>query len=280
MRKNIYRGVLTIFSVLALAGSSQATTLYSLSTADISATPNTYIADSTTAGGGGTFSGSILPSNLTYANTSTSSSAGAYFLGKYTASTLTSVGDSITLNFTVKLTNFDASNSQAVRFGLFNVGTATTGAAGSGFDTSTGYRADFGSSSGAVSASGIRERTGSNANLFSTGISPELSSTAPYFTYLSGGIYNGSFTVTKTTLGVDISAQLGDSATFTVSDTASAFTTFNAFSIFAVNGGAVSATADFTTLTVSTVPEPEAWTMVFGGMALLFGRGLMRRRLA
>jgi len=271
--------------VTLLATSVHAAIMYDLSTAQISGgSQNTWAASNNFASGqNGTFSGT-QPTNLKFTSGSTTTGGFDYFLGTFSSTTLANAGDTLTLNFTVTTNNVSSTVAgQALRFGLFNVGSATTGShtpTANSFNAATGYRVDYGPTNNA--ADGIRERTSTNDNLFATGTSPLLSGQNPNdftFLFLDNTTYSGSFKLELLTGSqVKITAEIGGNA-YSVTDTASAFTTFNAFSFFVVNDNSdpYQASLDFTQLSVSSVPEPMISCLALGGFAVVLA-GIRRRR--
>lgn len=281
---NIRISFLSIVALLTLFSHSPAATLFDLTTAATSGGSQNLFAASATAGGSGlgSFSGT-LPGNLIF--TSGTTAGNDYFVGKFSSHTLTSVGDTLTLGFTVTTTNFPSATPQVFRFGLFNTtGTTGSGSPGSNsYNLASGYRVDYGT---ANAANGIRERTGAALNLYTTSSTPLVGSqTSSNFTFspASGSTYTGSFAVQLMTGGqVQITSQINglSPASVSVLDTASAFTSYNTFSFFAPSASGNAATFNFGNLSVSTstVPEPS------GGLFLLLGGSLLtlinRRRLA
>lgn len=263
--------------VWLLSTSAHAAVLYDLSTAQIGGgSQNTWAASSTNAGGkNGTFSGT-LPTNLKFANGDATQGAFDYFTGTFASTALANVGDTITLSFTFTTNKISLTTAQALRFGLFNVGSATTGSetpAANSFRTATGYRVDYGPLDN--TSNGIRERTFTSSNLFNSGISPLLSGQNYQdftFKFLDNTTYSGSFKLELLTGSqVKITAEIGGNA-YSLTDTASAFTTFNAFSFYITNTSVGSpdyqASLDFTALTVTIVPEPATWGLALGGFTL------------
>lgn len=249
------------------------------------------ISDAVTSGGGqnvfasdpaSTFTGTTS-TRLIYNN----GTSGSYFVAKFPETvSLTNVGDKITFDWTVAVTNGANSGGQAFRVGLFDVGTATD----SNFGTSTGYRADYGTS---TNNRGFYERTGSNAGLFTAGAYTQYNVND----YASGD--RGSFTRTFATSPVTfsgsfsielldakdrkvrISTVLGTGTVASIIDDASAFTAFNSVAIW-IAGAAGTSGLDFSnltvTLTAAAVPEPAAAAAWLSAGLALAGIMLRKRR--
>ncbi|RRJ96031.1 PEP-CTERM sorting domain-containing protein [Opitutaceae bacterium TAV4] len=225
----------------------------------------------------GTFGGT-LPTNLTY---TVGTGNINYFVGKFASQSLTTIEDTLTLNFTVILSNISAAAGINFRFGLFNVGDATTGATGgadpNSFNTSSGYWAGY-SPASSVNV-GIRQRTGANNVLFATGIAPQFSLPDGQFVTNLNGTYSGSLTLELLTGGqVKITSQFAGLQSNTVTDTADAFRDFNAFSFY-INGTSGSAALNFSDLSVtytSSIPEPSIYALLMSGA---FGLLAILRRL-
>lgn len=271
--------------VTLLATSTHAAIVYDLSTAQISGgSQNTWAASNNFASGqNGTFSGTP-PTNLKFTSGSTTPGGFDYFLGTFSSTTIANAGDTLTLNFTVTTNNVSSTVAgQALRFGLFNVGSATTGShtpTANSFNAATGYRVDYGPTN--YAADGIRERTSTNDNLFATGNSPLLTSNYEDFTFqfLDNTTYSGLFKLELLAGNqVKITTEIGGNV-HSITDTASAFTTFNAFGFFVVNDSSSAphqASLDFTQLSVSAVPEPMISYLALGGLAVVLA-GIPRRR--
>ncbi|RRJ94913.1 cell wall anchor protein [Opitutaceae bacterium TAV4] len=251
-----------LFASLALLGFALNTqvsvaALYDLSTADSSgAGQNTFAASADAGGAGGTFGGT-LPGNLTFTS-GTVANTSDYFVGTFSSQSLRSVGDTLTLSFSVTLSNVQTTGSQHFRFGLFDVGTATTGAS-STFNAATGYRADYGNNNNANN--GIRQRTGTNANLFAGAATPIFpDQTSAGFTCAPiNGTYTGSLTLELLTDGhVKITSTFANQAPQSVTDSIDAFTNFNAFGFFVADTSTTQASLNFTALSVNytAIPEP------------------------
>lgn len=266
---------MTCLTALLFAAPVHAAILYDLTTASTSGGgQNTFAASTTNAvGAGGTFTGSTLPGNLKFTDGTSAAQSFDYFLGTFSSQSLT-VGSAIVLTFTATANGFQ-NVTQDLRFGLFNVGTATTGSgtpAGNSFSTATGYRSDYGASN---AANGIRERTGSNANLFATGASPLLTSgtQSSNFTLVpaDGTTYSGSLRIDLLAGGsVSITSQLGGLSSVTVTDATAPFTTFNAFGFFLDSAVATKASLNFTNLQIASVPEPTTYALLAMGIGLVF----------
>ena len=262
--------LLTFLLTATALTSAPAALLYDLNTAVVTGGgQNTFAAATGSAGGaGGSFTGS-LPTNLVFTDGGTNTFD--YFIGKFSTSTLTTVGDTLSLNFTATGANFSTLTGQSIRFGLFNVGTATTGA-GSTFNAATGYRADYGPANN-PGPGAIRERNNTADNLFSSGVSPNLTSNSVPFTFNPNGTYSGSLTLELLAGSqVKITSQIGGTTAVSVTDTTAAFTNFNSFGFFLTDNGSP-ASLSFTNLTVTSVPEPGTVALLgLAGMAFLLRR--------
>lgn len=260
------------FLTAVLAPPADATILYDLNTTDTSGGgQNTYGASTGSTGGqGGTFSGT-LPDNLVF--TSGGTTSGDYFIGKFSSQTLTNIGDTLTLSFTVTTNNFSQTGSQSIRFGFFDIGSATTGAS-STFSAASGYRVDYGVAS---ALNGIRERTGTADHLFSTPSAPIIGTqTSSNFSFIPANLttYSGSFELELLAGGeIQITSQIGGSTSASITGTAGAFTSFNAFSFYQLNNSNTgnSASVNFSSLVVeyTAIPEPTGYAFLLAGLCLV-----------
>ncbi|MDR1283906.1 MAG: cell wall anchor protein [Opitutaceae bacterium] len=238
-----------------------------------------FAAGGTGTGAGGTGSGKFfyggtpIPvphTKLQFQNGVTTANTLDYFVGKFNSRSLATVGDTLSLSFTATITNLRTDIGQTLRFGLFNT-TGTT----NGFGNATGYRADYGVSN---SGNGIRERTGTNDVLWSTGtVSPLVGvqdSSNFTFTPANGAAYTGSFTIELLSGNrVAVTSQIGSITATSIIDGATPFTTFNAFSFLIINGTERS-DINFSNLSVDftaapTIPETSASTLLAGALVIV-----------
>lgn len=274
--KTLKKTSLSLLLATVAISAAPAAILYDLNTADVSgAGQNTFAASTNTAGGaGGAFTGT-LPTNMVFTGGNVSFD---YFVGKFDVNTLTNVGDTLTLTFTASAANFITftGGSQAIRFGLFNIGSATDGASNT-YNAATGYRADYGVDN-SPGAGAIRQRTGTSSNLFATGASPSLTSNSTLFTFAPTGTFSGSLSLELLAGNqVMITSQIGGTTAVSITDTTAAFTSFNSFGFFLTGDTAASPSLNFTNLTVTAVPEPGAASLLCLGAGMTC---LLRRRKA
>jgi hypothetical protein len=270
-------------AALALAGTLQATTLYSLNTTvlDGNSGENTYI--SANGSGSGLSYNSGTPSL-----TLTLPGSGAYgqIIGNFSSSSLSSIGDSISLSYSFTVSSaavFNASDA-TFRVGLFNSnGTAVTGnTAGTDANNSTdlGYMAGYRGLTGTNgSANTFYQRNSSNNVLFTTAAysnssatfggntSPTLSSFGLAAGNLSG---SGSLTLTLISGGVRLSSVVNGGTAQTLDDLSGLVTTFDEFGFFGLSGSA-NPTITFSNIAVNytAVPEPSSCALLAGGLLLL-----------
>jgi len=270
--------------VACTAASSQAVTLYSLSSTvlDGNSGENTYI--SANGSGSGLSYNSGTPSL-----TMTLPGSGSYghIVGNFSSTSLASIGDSITLSysFTVSSATVVNSSDTTLRVGLFNSnGSAVTGnSAGTdpNFSTDLGYMAAYRGLTGTNgSTNTFYQRINSNSGLFSTAAfsnssatfggntSPTLTSFGITSGTLSG---SGSLTLSLISGGLRLSSVVNGGAAQTLDDLSGQVTTFNEFGFFGLSG-TTNPTITFTGLSVnySAVPEPSAFALLSGGLLALF----------
>ncbi|AHF91304.1 anchor protein [Opitutaceae bacterium TAV5] len=278
---------LAIILTGALACTARAEQLFDWTTATEGT--DIFAAGGSGTGAGGTGSGKFfyggsnpIPvphTKLQFQNGVTTANTLDYFVGKFNSRSLTTVGDTLSLSFTATITNLRTDIGQTLRFGLFNT-TGTT----NGFGNATGYRADYGASN---SGNGIRERTGTNDVLWSTGtVSPlvgDQDSSNFTFTPANGVAYTGSFTIELLSGNrVAVTSQIGSVTATSIIDDATPFTTFNAFSFLIINGTERS-DINFSNLSVdftagSTIPEPSTWTLLAGASVVVLAAMLRKFR--
>ncbi|RRK00430.1 hypothetical protein Ga0100230_021315 [Opitutaceae bacterium TAV3] len=263
-------------ALTSLAAAASTDTLFQISDAITSGTGQNVFASDASKGFTGTNS-----TQLVYNNNSGSS----YIVIKFGETSLTNVGDKITLDWTVAVTNGATSGGNAFRVGIFDVGTATS----SDFETATGYRANYGSNVSTNGGRGFYERpASSNAVLFAGGSQfsfSEYSYTHGNFALTLNQTGTVSFTGTFSIMllegdKVQISTQIGSNAVATITDSAGVFTSFNSVAIWTSagsSGGNVLTFSDLTVTSTSTIPESATVAAWLSGI-LAFACVMIRRR--
>ncbi len=202
-----------------------------------------------------------------------------YFVGYFNSQTLASIGDSISLTYTITPAGAAAFQSvdQAFRVGFFNSGGTqltnnTTANGDAAFNTDTGYMATYRPNGTPVGAANtISQRTGSNNVLITTSVFTQVPG-APTLQSPGTGQITGSLTFTlQTATTLSIVSKINAGSDQIVTDTSGLVTSFDMFSFFALSGDSTAGSdLNFTDLTVTynSVPEPQAGVLL-GGAALV-----------
>jgi hypothetical protein len=224
-----------------------------------------------------------------------SGSSGRGIHGTYTLQTLSNVGDSLKATFVFKTpATVGTAASAAFKIGLFNTngnaGLAADLSASSGtpnpiYDPLPGYMMDFD-----VQASGsnitFREKSpvpGSSGQLLGTTTGfVQLAAGGNSYVFAPSTTYTGTYSITKTASGIDLSGSLSNSSgvlsTFTTNDSSPSATAFDLLG-FHVNASIFGSSnvvnapdngIDFSNIKIefTSVPEPAALTLL--GVAAAF----------
>ncbi len=229
----------------------------------------------------------------------------------YFPSTTLSVGETLTLSFTMQMVgpaganfNINTGNNNQLRFGLFNSDNAVKVAADN-YGSSTPY--NFGSQGGYASVASllqgstnsdttpagwtIRERTAATA---STAL---ISTTSPYSTlgdtelhaasFALDTLYAATMIITRTNLGVDIFAKytggsLGATYEIIRSDNEIPVITFDMLAIHLNSNIAAGFTVDDVIVSrgMAPIPEPSTYAAIAGALSLMGVMVWRRRRQA
>lgn len=207
----------------------------------------------------------------------------AYFTASGSPQTLGSNGDYIQLQFQYKF----AATSQlanAFRIGLLNSGgtrisTDNTSFNNAAFVNSTGYMTAY-NFGGTGSNRYINYERASGANNIYSNNTGVGTGAVPNAGTAVDTLYSAQLRITKTATGVDIYSKFGDfSGTYqemTVSDSTSAYTSFDTVIIPLQNSTAGTFSID--NVVVTAVPEPATWVLLAGGLVALVA--FRRRRVA
>jgi hypothetical protein len=229
-----------------------------------------------------------------------SGTSGRGIHGTFSPQTLTNVGDSLKATFTFKTPATVATGATAAfKIGLFNTNgnsglaadlSASSTTPNTIYDPLPGYMMDFDVNPASGANITFREKSpvpGSTGQLLGTTTGfVQLAGGGNAYSFAASTTYTGTYSITKTATGIDLSGSLSDGSgvlsTFTTSDSSPSATTFDLLG-FHVNANIFGSSnavntadngIDFTNIKIeSAVPEPSAIAMV-----ALLSAGAMRRR--
>jgi hypothetical protein len=231
-------------------------------------------------------------------------SSGRGIHGTYTPVSLVNVGDYIktTFTFTTPATVLASPGATAAfKIGFFNTNgnsglqadlSASSTTPNPIYDPLPGYMMDFDVNSSTNNIV-FREKSpvpGSTGQLLGTTTGfVQLAAGGNAYSFLANTLYTGTYSITKTATGIDLSGSLSDSSgvlsTFTTSDASPSASTFDLLgfhvnaSIFGTSNTPNTANngIDFSNITIEAIPEPSA--VLLGAIsALLMGGQVMVQR--
>jgi hypothetical protein len=228
-------------------------------------------------------------------------SSGRGIHATYAAQTLTNIGDSInsTFAFTTPATVGSAATA-AFKIGLFNTNgnsglaadlSASSSTPNTIYDPLPGYMMDFDVNPASGANITFREKSpvpGSTGQLLGTTTGfTQLAAGGNAYSFAASTNYTGTYSITKTAAGIDLSGSLSDASgvlsTFTTSDTSPSANTFDLLA-FHVNASVFGSSntpntanngLDFTNVKIEFTTAPEPGSL---GVLALCGTLLMRRR--